>query len=116
MSRNYLIEKRLARQKNQPWDECDPIATTILALIRAQNMLQSVHNATGYVDVADDKSEKAYAAREKAMVQLIAAREAFRHQQAIEEQDRIKQGWEQRRRIRLVVKNENNGGESNDER
>jgi hypothetical protein len=108
MRQNYPINRRLARQKNQPWDECDPIATAILRLIRAQNMLQGVHHAISYVDVAEAKYKKAYAARESAMLQLIAAREAFKYEQAVEEQDRWRRVQARRPRLRLVVNNENN--------
>jgi hypothetical protein len=105
--RIYFVDRRLARQKNRPWDEFDDIATAILALIRAQNILQTLFDTNAeYVKVPEYKFEKAYAAREKAMLQLIAAREAFKWQQVIDEQDQRKQAWEaRRRRVRLVAKN-----------
>lgn len=99
------VPKRLQRQKNQGWDECDDIATAILALIRAQNMLQSLYTAECYVDVRKEKYKKAYAAREEAMLQLIAARDAFKREQAVEaQQHRLAQKRARRRQIRLVTK------------
>jgi hypothetical protein len=94
----FEIDRKLTRQKNRPWDQCDDIATAILALIRAQNLIQSLHDASAYGAVADAKYAKAYAAREQAMRQLLAARDAFKAEQALAQQAR-----QQRRHLRLIV-------------
>jgi hypothetical protein len=71
---NFLIDRRLARQKNLPWDQFDPIANAILKLIRAQNMLQSVHDASAICgDVPPAKYHQAYAVRQEAILALITA-------------------------------------------
>lgn len=109
MAATILIDKKLFRQKNREWDECDPIATAILALIRAQNIVQSVHDANAYVGVAHAKYEKAYKIRENAIQQLMAAQPRFRCEEAVErqaiEQRRGARGRARQRLIRLATEN-----------
>jgi hypothetical protein len=61
------------------WDEYDDVANAIIALVRTQNRIQSLHNAEACDgDVPDQMLDGAYAAREKAVEQLLAAHKAFK--------------------------------------
>lgn len=101
-------DSRLWRQKNRPWDDLDRIAMAILALIRAQNMVESVRRARCHAEVADAKYEKAYVAREKAMQRLVVARDAFNRERELErsknELNLKDQACARRRSIRLATK------------
>jgi hypothetical protein len=61
------------------WDTKDPIANVIEYLVRVQNRIQSLHNAGAYGPIAPDEAlDEAYAARERAIDELTAARESFK--------------------------------------
>ena len=118
MSENETVEeildemrdKKLRRQKNRGWDECDPIATAILALIRAQNIVQSVLAAGTFVDVPHAKYDMAYAIRENAIQQFIAATQGdLKRQRALQQWEEVTRRRERvcarRRLIRLAAEN-----------
>jgi len=59
------------------WDEFDAVANAIIALVRTQNRIQGLHNAFAYHgDVPGRMFHEAFAAREKAIEQLLAIQEA----------------------------------------
>ena len=82
---NKLIEtlaKERAAVNVAPWDEEDPVANAVLALIEAQNALQSVFDATCVerddgTFATDAEVDAALDARTDAIMELIAGQMAY---------------------------------------
>jgi hypothetical protein len=65
-----------------PWDECDPVANAVVAVIEAQNAVQRTNDAMG--EARDDGTfatnaevDAAFDARSDAILDLLAAQIAY---------------------------------------
>jgi hypothetical protein len=66
-------ERRNALSELPQWDEADNVAAAIRRLIKAQQAIQDWHDAGVHSGADDADLEAAYAEREAAIAQLIAA-------------------------------------------